>query len=302
MARDLHNKPFDEGTITKLAIFERYLEKWLPVFLYQPGTKIVNIFDFFCGPGTDREQLKGSPLLAIDIINEYAEHIIKNQTKIKIFFNDRNKEKTENLTEEVSNYPLNKNLAEVKISNESFEENFDSYFNLMTRRDTANFLFIDQSGFKNFPPSIFQKITKLNKTDSLFFIASSFAKRFKDHEQVSRTVPAFKSDEINEISHLHIHRDICKSYKKMVPSGVTYYLAPFSIKKKSNVYGLIFGSGHLRGLNKFLETCWDIDKKSGEANFNIHGDFPESDQFFLSDELNKPKKWRSLKSILKKKY
>lgn len=32
MARDIHKKPFDEGTKAKLSIFQDYLKEWLPVF------------------------------------------------------------------------------------------------------------------------------------------------------------------------------------------------------------------------------------------------------------------------------
>ena len=33
---DLHRHPFDEGTITKLEIFEAYTKEWLPVFVMSP--------------------------------------------------------------------------------------------------------------------------------------------------------------------------------------------------------------------------------------------------------------------------
>ena len=33
---DLHRQPFDEGTITKLEIFEAYTKEWLPVFVMIP--------------------------------------------------------------------------------------------------------------------------------------------------------------------------------------------------------------------------------------------------------------------------
>lgn len=52
-----------------------------------------------------------------------------------------------------------------------------------------------------------------------------------------------------------------------------YYLAPFSIRKKSNVYGLIFGSAHILGLQKFQKSCWNISPDFGDANFNIDNDF-----------------------------
>lgn len=38
------------------------------------------------------------------------------------------------------------------------------------------------------------------------------------------------------------------------------------------MYGVIFASAHLSGLERFLSVCWKIDPHTGEANFNIEGD------------------------------
>src|SRR5690606_13350691 len=56
-----------------------------------------------------------------------------------------------------------------------------------------------------------------------------------------------------------------------------YYLAPFSLKKRSSVHGLIFGSNHLLGIEKFMRIAWQLDPNCGEANFDIDEDgFPDS--------------------------
>lgn len=47
MRKDLHAKPFDEGTLKKLEIFELYTREWLPTFLMSEYETIY-IFDFFC--------------------------------------------------------------------------------------------------------------------------------------------------------------------------------------------------------------------------------------------------------------
>jgi len=43
-SKDLHDEAFDEATITKLEIFEKYLEAWLPTFI-MAGFQEVNIYD-----------------------------------------------------------------------------------------------------------------------------------------------------------------------------------------------------------------------------------------------------------------
>ena len=46
--------------------------------------------------------------------------------------------------------------------------------------------------------------------------------------------------------------------------------------KGSNIYGLIFGSHHWRGLQKFLEIVWKLDAKTGEANYELEHDTEQS--------------------------
>ena len=58
-AKNLHDHPFDEGTITKLEIFEAYTKEWLPVFVMSPY-KHICIFDLFAGPGYDKNLTKRS--------------------------------------------------------------------------------------------------------------------------------------------------------------------------------------------------------------------------------------------------
>jgi hypothetical protein len=76
----------------------------------------------------------------------------------------------------------------------------------------------------------------------------------------------------------------------MVPVGMRYFLAHFSIKKDSNVYGLIFGSHHPLGMDKFLRKCWEMDKVRGEANFDIDGEAINVAAPSLFSEMDKPNK------------
>ena len=73
MSRDIHKEAFDEGTQAKLAIFEDYLKEWLPVFLSKRDIfwNTINIFDFFAGPGSDPNGIKGTPLIITSELKHY---------------------------------------------------------------------------------------------------------------------------------------------------------------------------------------------------------------------------------------
>ena len=90
---DFHDKPFDEGTLTKLRIFELYAQEWIPVFVSQdePPFRQIHIFDFFCGPGTDSKAIHGSPLRIMNQLLAYQHQQMAGWSKVEIivhFFDD----------------------------------------------------------------------------------------------------------------------------------------------------------------------------------------------------------------------
>jgi three-Cys-motif partner protein len=286
MAKDLHKKPFDEGTRVKLALYENYMKEWLPVFLTaSPGYESINIFDFFSGPGLDNSELKGSPLILIDLLYPYWDKIIRNGQKVTLYFNDRSKSKIGHLKKNVSDQNLSEKPYDIKYSNEEFDDAFKKYLPLMNKSATANFLFLDQSGIKHITDQVFKTIISLPVTDFLFFTSSSTLYRFTDHPQIKKYI-ALKG--VSPSSYYQIHRMVLEYYRSLIPKGKEYYLVPFSIKKGANVYGLIFGTGHLLGIDKFVKQCWKIDPQTGDSNFDIDQDNIDPAQQSLFPE--KPKK------------
>ncbi|MEA2083505.1 MAG: hypothetical protein U9O82_04540 [Thermodesulfobacteriota bacterium] len=71
---------------------------------------------------------------------------------------------------------------------------------------------------------------------------------------------------------------------------------PFSLKKGSNIYGLIFGSKHPLGVEKFLDLVWVQNAINGEANFDINDDVEKGQPtlFDLLPDFERPKTKREL--------
>ncbi len=60
--KDIFDSPFDEGTIAKLEIFQKYFEEWLPTFIMGKFLKPIQVFDLFAGSGYDKNDVPGSPI------------------------------------------------------------------------------------------------------------------------------------------------------------------------------------------------------------------------------------------------
>ena len=300
MSKDFFDKPFDEDTLIKLEMYGDYVRKWVPVFLAnkKPFVNKVNIMDFFSRVGCDSNGKPGSPILAINILMEYEEYLKREDITVNVFFNDYNADYCKRLKSNIDKLEFDKENIRVEILNEQFTTAYETLKPKM--KGSANLLFLDQFGIKYVTRAFFQDLIKIPHTDSLFFISSATYKRFCRDENISEIIGLNPKD-VQEVPSTHIHRLVTKTYDSFIPKGFNYSVAPFSIKKGANVYGLIFGSGHPLGMEKFLEVCWDKDKRTGEANFDIEGEGINEQTPFLFEEMNTPSKIEVFQTELKEK-
>ena len=284
--KDLFRKPFDEGTVVKLNVYRDYLKEWLPVFVSkkEPIWTTIQIFDFFAGQGKDMNNISGSPLIAIEIVKS-LEHFIKERNiTVILHFNELDADNYSLLEESLAGI---EGQFVIKKYKQDFSTLFLSLYDSM--KSSANFLFLDQNGIKQITADIFGKIISLKQTDFLFYISSSYFKRFATTPEFQKYF-SFDTKEIQEMNYFHIHRNVLQHYKSLIPGNKKYYLAPFSIKKGSNIYGLIFGTNHTLGIEKFLTIAWKNDKLRGEANYDIDNESIDLKKPSLFEEFNKPNK------------
>jgi three-Cys-motif partner protein len=282
--RNIHKEPFDEGTLLKLEIFHKYLKEWLPVFLNQKQTRI-NIIDFFAGQGKDVNGVSGSPLIIIETLQQHKQEIIDKNLDITVILNELDIEKFKILDSHIqkfSNEPL-----KVVLENKSFIASFNDNFNKLAA--AANYIFLDQNGIKEITDGIFAKLINLPRTDILFFISSSYLYRFKALSEFTRYLNTERIS-FDENNYHSCHRAVANFYRNQIASGKEYYIGPFSLKKGSNIYGLVFGSNHTYGIEKFLKICWSLDPQRGEANYDIDADKINPVAPSLFDQYNTPKK------------
>jgi three-Cys-motif partner protein len=303
--KSIFDKPFDDGTKVKLSVFESYLEKWLPVFVSRQEIiwQNIQIFDFFSGMGKDENGELGSPLRTIKIVNSYCSYIKSKNLKIRLVFNELDPDYFQALQAHLSEIKK-ACYYEIVLANKPFNVLFDEEYPQMT--NSANFIFLDQNGIKEITHSVFKKIIALKQTDFLFFISSSFFKRFANTPEFKSYFP-FDPTDIANTDYYHIHRKVLLHYKSIIPRTTRYFLAPFSIKKNSNIYGLVFGTPHTLGIEKFLSVAWKIDPITGEANYDIDNENISISKPFLFEEMNKPTKRQVFeveleKNILNKTY
>lgn len=300
--QDLHDKkPFDSATITKLEIFENYLTEWLPTFLYNKNIKSLNICDFFAGPGKDITGIPGSPLRILEVLKKFEKDIRKTKIEINLILNEKEQWKYESLEKNVNNKRSSfNNELQNFIKLHFFKKDFQILFPKIKNQiiNGPNLLFFDQNGVKHITLELIKELETFKQTDYLFFISSAFFIRFP----FENIFPDLNLDK-NKIKSTDIHRTIVDKFRELLPQDSETRLYPFSIKKKGNVHGLVFGSKHLLAVEKFLNVAWKENKINGEANFDINEDQNiQLDLFSSTPKATKLKKFEiDLKYFIKNK-
>ncbi len=300
MAKNFFKK-FDDETKLKLEIFEDYFKEWLPVFI----KNAINyhwtecfIYDFFAGAGKDSEKQFGSPLIILKTINDNIDDIIKSKLQITFTVNEFDGETFKTLKENINNYLETNQRVKDNIKIEFYNEDFKKLFNeIKFEYDKPNFMFLDQFGVKQISEDVFQKLISFKRNDFLFFISSTHIKRFGDSPEFQKHLK-IKRESFENAKPFHAHRIVFEFYKSLINN--TYVIAPFSIKKNLNIHGLIFGSNHSYGVEKFLKVCWEINPNTGDANYNIDEEKIIDGQMSIFEEDNKIKKLSYLEEKISK--
>jgi three-Cys-motif partner protein len=265
VATGFFDQPFDEGTLVKLDLFEAYAGAWLPVFLSAPPRRSqVHLFDFFAGQGTDSAGQLGSPLRLLKQL-AVAEQRYPGWplTRVHAHFFDL-PSRVPKLRETIGRQPPIPGLH-LEVEPLEFSAAFEKCRPLLASPSAAKLVLIDQFGVGHVTDDIFRMLSSAPTCDFLFFISSSTLNRFHEHPAITQKI-------VRPDDHYHVHRAALEYYRGLLAPRSKYFLAPFSIKKGANIYGLIFGTSHPLGMDKFLEVAWQRDPSNGEANFDVHRD------------------------------
>lgn len=278
MQKDLHEKPFDEGTLKKLDIFEAYTKQWLPTFIMNNFESDIYIFDLFAGPGYSVTGQEGSPIRILKQVNNQIGNIFSKNKKVCVLFNEYDKDKVEKLKKACERFCNNhaelkraivSKHVQYKILNTDVALLFPKVKTYLGKYPLL--LFLDQNGIKFMSDTYLQPLLNAKKVDFLFYLSSSYFNRFGNTDEFKNIID-IDLKKAKEAPYKYIHRSILEQLREKIPVNCPTRLYPFTIKKGCNVYGIIFGASHPRGVEKFLQTAWAENNINGEANFDIDDD------------------------------
>ncbi len=274
-SKSLHDKPFDEPTCVKLTLFGSYAQAWLPKWIMS-GTSQIHIFDLFAGVGYDKADVPGSSIRLLRKIEEQLDHIEQNGTRIVLHLNEYEpglivQKNAEQLKSAVSAYvdarPRLGKAVRIEFYNEDCAELLPRLLSLM--RMYPSLVLLDQNGIKFL--SYMPEFADMRQTDLLVFAAASFIRRFGKEDAFQKHL-GIDIGRLSEVEYKLIHRELVVELNRAIPADSELKLFPFSLKKESNIYGVIFGGSHPAAFDAFLDIAWKLDPLSGDANFDIENE------------------------------
>jgi len=175
MTKAFHKNEFDYGTQVKLAIFRGYIREWISVFLtgWKEGIhpEVINLWDFFAGPGTDTAGNPGSPRIIQDELKDYCqarEDIKAHGLQVRLNFNDKSKKHIAQLQQCLAENACPKKCCQPIFSSKPFQDSFAEYQTTMGKPRTANLVIMDQFGVKEVTPDVVKTLSGLRATDILY--------------------------------------------------------------------------------------------------------------------------------------
>lgn len=296
--KDFHNSKFDKGTQSKLGVFKEYFKESFPVFLHSLYFDEIFIYDFFAGQGQNAEGEHGTAFNILSEIKPYCGDIRNSKKKVYIILND--KKESEILKSNVLDFfeTCRSNCDGECIFSEDENlivkaEDFETYFPriypaMLNRKRAAKILYLDPFKFI-IDSDLLNKLINVPSADFICFMPSFYLKRFPNAPAFIKFVDTQQID-IKNAKAVHCHRLIANYYNSLIPQDKEYYIGCFSLKKDSGYYGLIFGSNHTFGAEKFQKVCWKIDDITGEADYNIDRELIYDKQGVLFEDEKTPLK------------
>ncbi|HEU5166847.1 MAG TPA: three-Cys-motif partner protein TcmP [Chitinophagaceae bacterium] len=269
MSKDTHKLMLDHSQ-AKVKLYGDYLAKYLRVIVQDGQTTNIHFYDLFCGEGIYEDGAKGSPIIALDKIRGcYA--TMENMPKVTITFNDISPEVISKLRKSLGSTNIPEQ-CEVHITNEDYLDirpNVISEINKFLKEKAV--IFLDPKGYKEISVLHIKEFLSNKKTEVLVFLPIRDMYRFAgmdkekinaSHEPLYRlTSEIFPNGVPEYTSQIDFIAKIKDSLKNILPG---YYVDTFTLEREpGQFFCLFFFTSNIRGLEKMLETKWEIDSEQG---------------------------------------
>ena len=263
----------------KVDFYQAYLARYLSVMSVTSYLNTINIFDVFCGRGEYANGGLGSPIRAIQTIIKIKQERSTNLC-VNLFLNDAEKEYIERVKLYVEEHlPNHKQYCNTRYLNLPANKLFDDICKFVSHTNTneRNFIFVDPYGYKDINRNTLQSMMNNGRTEVLLFLPISFMHRFRSYafnkdankgaqrlkEFISEFFPAehpvCQEEEMDVLEYIDALTEAFSFNNR-------YYTTNYFIERDAhNYFALFFICNNLLGMEKAVETKWELDADNGKG-------------------------------------
>lgn len=271
-----------EHSEAKIKLYGRYLSVYLNILHRAGFVRKIFLFDLFCGEGIYENDVKGSPIIALDAIRNH--HFANKQTcpNMTIWFNDIGKSEIEDgvykvdRVEQITSGMFIPPNVEIQYYRKDYRDIYRLAINEVKRtKDAKGLFFIDPFGYKVIKPDDLRQILEIGNTEIILWLPIAQMYRFAGSvrksefpgseplrdflmELFGQNIPIFNSpyDFINQL------KNRFRSYLHDLKIFVNTFTLERDVK---NIYCLFFFTSHIKGYEAMLGAKWDLDKEHGKG-------------------------------------
>lgn len=288
--------PMDEHTEGKHLILKEYLNGWLPI-LGSRNPRIVFI-DGFAGPGEYQNGQIGSPIVAIDCVEQHKRSGGVGGTEVVSIFIEERQDRADHLRELLATRPSVAGIT-TSVLHGKFEDHMAEmldYIREQNRKMAPAFVMIDPFGVKGNPMSLVERVLSNPKSECFISFMYEPVRRWINSPEFEPHLTAlFGSDEWKECLTIDDAEDKSRFLHSLYKSCLKRHGAKFVIhfglwKGNRHIYSIFFASGHEKGCNLMKEAIWKI-VQNGSFDFRGHSQSqmvlfkPDVDTSALANQL-----------------
>ncbi len=267
----------DPHTKAKHAILGEYLKRWLPILSNQArnlGTNRRLLYvDGFAGAGEYRDDVPGSPLVAIKTV---AQHSHQFNVPIEFIFIEKRKDRIEHLRDLISTKKYS-TFGPNQLDVKAIEGECEAEVLLLieeTRRKSEKLgpalFFLDQFGYSSFSMNLVRQILHEDVCEVFSYLNWNLLHPFMtDDTKWAGINKAFGGEEWKSVLGLSGHakeerfRDVYTT--ALQERGGAKYTFPFAMKDFNDrvIYWLFFSTNNIHGLEAMKKAMWAVDRSGG---------------------------------------
>jgi three-Cys-motif partner protein len=267
-------------TAAKHRVLRSYLDGWIPVMAQQalrvatPEPPRLLLVDGFAGPGRYATGEPGSPLIMLDALTGHSAFERLAGVKFILIFIEHDARRVAHLESEIASVGRLPDNVSVSIRHGEFETTFGALLDHVTDRGrqlVPTFAFIDPFGYSTSPMSLSGRLLDFPRCEVLSFLPLSFVHRFvgRDGQENAMNSLFGCEDWKAAISLKGAERTnfLLELFEAQLGKNAgVQHVRSFQLQTQDGEdYRLVFGLGHLKGLEIAKDAMWKVDPVSGTS-------------------------------------